>query len=91
MALFVISYDLHQNRDYSRIIRRLTSTGAVKALESTWLAESNATAIAVRDDLLEQIDGDDSLLVIEIKAGGGWGSRFISQAAVDWLRTRVAA
>lgn len=89
MALFVISYDLHVRRDYARIIHRLRSTGAVKALESTWLAETNATAAAVRDDLKQYVDSDDTLLILELKPGSGWAARNMNQEAVDWLKLRL--
>ena len=91
MAMFMVSYDLHNIRNYDPITSALTKAGAVRLLESLWLWSVNDTAIGVRDALQRFVDGDDSLAVIEIKAGSGWASVRARQPGVEWLKMNVLA
>lgn len=88
MAKFIISYDLHKVRDYSKLIAQLKTWGATKALESTWLLDLNSTAIALRDTLKATIDGDDSLVIVELKPGSGWAT-LNAKAAAAWLKLHI--
>lgn len=90
MAKFIASYDLHKVRDYSKLIELLKSWGACKALESTWLIDRASTAGQIRDALQGMVDSDDSLVVIELKPGSGWGTRNAA-AAAKWLQTHIQA
>lgn len=91
MAQYIISYDLHHDRDYRRLWDKLRSGGAVRLLESVWLANSNASAAQVYDDLRTTVDGDDALVVIELKPGSGWKVSITSQpAGIAWLRANIA-
>ena len=69
MALFEVSYDLRKpGRNYQSLYDRLAAWGAFRVLESVWIINSNSSAVAIRDDLLKQIDSGDGLLVTQISA-----------------------
>ena len=67
----------------------LESWGGVRLLESVWLASLNNTASEVRDALKAAIDGDDSVAVIELKAGSGWAALRTKKEGTDWLRQNI--
>ena len=73
MKLFIISYDLRNQRDYQKLHDELNRFKAKPVLESTWclnLADSN-TAKIVRDHFKQFIDSDDALMVSEVN---NWAS-----------------
>ncbi|AWN35212.1 SinR [Methylobacterium radiodurans] len=89
MALFVISYDLHNQRDYPRIWQRLEELGAAKLLESLWLLDINNSTTEVRDHLKSYIDQDDSLAVIELKQGSMWATVRAMPNGINWLKQHL--
>jgi len=89
MALYVISYDLHKVRVYTPLVTALKAAGAVEALESFWLANLNQTAIQVRDAVTSYIDGDDSVLVLEVMPGSWWAGFNLQATTLGWLRGHV--
>ena len=85
MGQYVISYDLHQEgRDYEKIKAGIFSLkDYVKILESVWLVNHPYTAAEVREHMKVFMDGNDSIMVIEI--GTGWATSKCSAAANNWL------
>lgn len=85
MGQYVISYDLHQEgRDYEKIKAGIFSLkDYVKILESVWLVNHPYTAAEVREHMKVFMDGNDSIMVIEI--GAGWATWKCSAAANNWL------
>lgn len=66
MALYFLTYDLRNNRDYQKLYDELKSFNAVKVLESTWCFNRiNTTASNLRDYFKGFIDSDDGLLIDE--------------------------
>jgi hypothetical protein len=90
MAHFIISYDLHNQRHYQPVWDKLESWGAVRLLESLWVATLNNTAGEVRDALKLVVDKDDSIAVIELKKGSGWGTWNGKKPGVDWLKANIS-
>lgn len=69
MKLFVISYDLRNQRDYQKLYDELNRLRAKPILESTWclnLGDVN-TSQKVRDHFCQFIDSDDALIVSEVR------------------------
>ena len=89
MSLYIISYDLHFRRDYTRLYEYLLGWNAKRLLESVWLANVDGSASAVRDTLLQHMDGDDSVAVIELNAGSDWSCMRAKPEGVEWLRQFV--
>jgi CRISPR/Cas system-associated endoribonuclease Cas2 len=88
MAYFVISYDLYKAKHYQPVWDQLKAWGATRALESLWLAHLDGTAAQVRDVLKAIVDDDDSIVVIELKQGSGWGVKRASLAG-HWLKDNI--
>lgn len=68
MKLFVITYDLRNQKDYQKLYDELNRLKAKPILDSTWgikLLDSN-TATKVRDHFAKFIDSDDGIMVSEV-------------------------
>ncbi len=66
MALFAISYDLKNTKDYKTLWDEFKRLGAHKPLNSFYLANLDVNqASAVRDHLKKFIDHDDNLMVVK--------------------------
>ena len=89
MSLYIMSYDLHLERDYSRLYELMDTWNAVRLLESVWLAELLGPATLIRQLIRGQLDGDDSIAVIELRAPLQWATRHCEAAGVDWLEDRI--
>jgi hypothetical protein len=89
MAHYLVTYDLHNERNYPPVWAALERLGAVKALESVWLLTSTSGAGDLREALKAAADGDDSILVIELKAGSNWSGARILPAGLDWLERNI--
>ena len=67
MALFLLSYDLRNDRDYQSLYDKLNEFKAVRVLESCWcFKRSNTTAKGLRDYFEQFIDSDDGLWVSQV-------------------------
>lgn len=91
MACYIISYDLHNQRNYEPVWDLLKHWGAVRLLESLWVLTTNSTAIALRDALKGVMDSDDSCAVVELKPGSHWACQRARDAGVAWLRQNILA
>lgn len=82
MKLFIISYDLRNQRDYQKLYDELIRLKAKPVLESTWclnLADIN-TPKMVRDHFKQFIDSDDALMVSEVNS---WASYKVKNTPND--------
>jgi hypothetical protein len=91
MTVYTVSYDLHRQRDYHPIWASLQALSAKRLLESLWLVNSNSTAIQLRDHLQQSLDGDDSIVVIQVPAGSLWATTRAQPDGVQMLRQHVLA
>lgn len=89
MAHFMISYDLHNRRNYQPLWDQLNYWGAVRLLESVWVVSLTGTAIQARQTLQKVTDDDDSIAVIELKPGSMWGTFNGKPAGVAWLKKNI--
>ncbi|WP_370338349.1 CRISPR-associated protein Cas2 [Parvularcula marina] len=65
MALFAITYDLVERKDYQSLWDEFDRLGGHKALNSFYLISLNNNRQEVVDHFAEYIDEDDRLMVIE--------------------------
>lgn len=82
MKLFILTYDLRNQKDYPKLYDELNRFGAKPILESTWcmnLHDSN-TAVMVRDHYAKFIDSDDAIMVSEVTS---WASRNVKNTPKD--------
>jgi hypothetical protein len=91
VAHYIISYDLHNQRHYQPVWDKLGGCGAVRLLESLWVVALNDSASAIRDALEAVADGDDSIAVIELKAGSNWSTRNARKGGIEWLKAKIAS
>lgn len=90
MQHFIISYDLHRQRTYEPVWEMLEGWGAVRLLESLWVVTtSKGGAGEIRTALQAVIDNDDSLTVIELKAGSQWSAIRAKLAGTAWLSANI--
>lgn len=90
MALFLVSYDLHRQRNYQLLWNELSDKGGERVLDSLWVIELKNRAGEVRDGLKELVDQDDSVAVIEVKEGSDWSTSRSQKRGVDWLRQHLS-
>lgn len=86
---YLVSYDLHNHRDYTRIHSELHRLGATKILLSMWGIQSSLSVIQLRNHLQRFVDHDDTILVHDAPPSlNGWASYNLSKPAGTWLGTR---
>jgi len=89
MNHYLLSYDLHNKRNYERIqqgIEHLTTYGDVKPLESLFIVQTHLKAEEIRNILSDYTDKDDSIFVIKTDISD-WASKNISLNVGDILRS----
>jgi len=65
--VYLISYDLHENKDYDSLTAAIESYPAhCHILESVWIIGTKNELNAVYKKLLRVIDDDDNLIVAEM-------------------------
>lgn len=84
-ALYLMTYDLHRQRDYTRLYDLMDTFKAERLLESVWVAYLRGPAETIRDLMVETLDGDDSVAVIEVKPGSEWASTRAQKGGTDLL------
>ena len=73
MKLYLVNYDLIQQKDYPKLWDALLKLGAKRVLLSTWVLRNAASATQVRDHLKSFVDFDDRVFITEM-VGSNWGS-----------------
>ncbi len=85
MAVYMVGYDLNKpGQDYSELFKAIKAYGTWwHHLDSTWIIETEKTAVQVRDNLRQHIDDNDELLVATISAPAAWFG--FDKKGSDWL------
>jgi CRISPR/Cas system-associated endoribonuclease Cas2 len=92
MALYLISYDVRlKNHDYQSLYDTLNHWKAAHLQNSVWLVESSAAAQVVLQSLQQHVHSDDTICVIELKAGVGWETVHARPTGNAWLSSHVTA
>lgn len=90
MALYVLGYTYHRQRNYSRLYKLLADWGAKRILDSTWFANLNGSAVAVLNALKAVGDSDDAFFVVELKPDSDWATtKGVYQQGADWLSANL--
>lgn len=90
MKTYLIGYDLNkQGQDYTRLIDHIKEKFPTywHHLDSTWIVKTDLTAVQIRNDIREFIDGNDELLVVKLDGEGAWAG--INQKGSDWLKENL--
>jgi len=90
LSTFLVGYDLHRpGQNYEELIEFLKSQGTWwHALDSTWIVVTDHSASGLRDEIKRLIDGNDDVLVVDVK-GDSWASYGLSDTANKWLKEHV--
>lgn len=89
MATFIVSYDAHKVRDYSRFYKAAAQHNGVALLDSMWAFEFDSTAAQVRDWAHSLFDADDSIVVLQLKPTLNW-STYQAPIAAEWCSRNIA-
>lgn len=89
MNRYMLNYTLHNRRDYKGLWRLLASWSAIRITDSVWLANLSGPAEVIRNIMLAQLDADDTVAVVEVKAGVDWATMRVPAAANAWLSANV--
>lgn len=89
MKTYLIGYDLNKNgQEYDSLIEEIKRLGKWwHCLDSTWIIKSNATAMAIRDQLSPFIDSNDELLVAALSGEAAW--KGFSEKCSKWLKDNL--
>lgn len=91
MALYNVSYDLYQgnkNHNYDDLYNALKATGTwAKIVESTWLVETDESALDFTNRLLTHMDPQDRIAVMQVRGGVAW--RGLGKKVEDWINSNV--
>ncbi|MBO1087805.1 CRISPR-associated protein Cas2 [Enterococcus hirae] len=88
MKSYIVSYDLNNSgKNYEDLISKIkTYSRWAHVNESVWFLKSDKGCVAIRDELLAQIDNDDSLFVAELTGVAAWHNVICkSQYLKDYL------
>ena len=85
MSVYLITYELHHDKDYQKIQGAIESLGGcIRCLRSIWLVHTGLSITEVREILKDSIDADDSLLII--KPSHEWESLNMPLSCKSWLK-----
>lgn len=88
MSLFIVSYDLISNRDYSKLYEAIRKYGSyAHILESVWIIKSSSSSINIRDNLKSYMDSDDKLFIAKLTGESAWKN--LSKEVSDWIKNNT--
>jgi len=94
MATYLIGYDINkEGAAYASANERLTT--AIKRtfspwwhhLESTWIVVTSDSAKNIRDQLRQELDGNDELLVVKLSGEAAWHG--FDDKGSGWLKNNL--
>ncbi len=89
MPAYMISYDLRKDRNYEGLIKALRNMKCISPLKSLWFGNLVGPASEIRTILLREMDGDDGLVVVEMKPGSDWAISRANENAAGFLQQYV--
>lgn len=89
MATFLVSYDAHKVRDYSRFYEAAKNNDGVALLDSMFGFEFDSTVAEVRDWAKSLFDADDSVVVIQLEPRVSWATSKAAKAA-EWCKQHIS-
>ncbi|MBY5395913.1 hypothetical protein HFN01_13890 [Rhizobium leguminosarum] len=86
MATFIITYDTHKGRNYQTLYDAMEKHSGVRLAESVWGISLSNTVGEVRDWVKSVLDGDDTIIVIQVKPKPSWATQKADAKATEWLK-----
>ncbi len=91
MAVYIVTYDLRNDKSsesYDRLISLIKQEGVWACLgKSSYLIESNLSAVELRNRFNVALDDDDMLYVGKVTAPAAWHG--YSQQVTDWIKAKL--
>ncbi len=91
MAVYIVTYDLDNestSESYTRLISLIKEEGVWACLGgSSYLVESEQTAVELRDKFKQALDNDDKLYVGAVSAPAAWVG--YSKQVSDWIKEKL--
>lgn len=91
MAVYIVTYDLKNEQSsetYKRLIELIKEEGVWACLGgSSYLVESNLSAVELRNRYKEVLDNNDLLFVGVVSAPAAWYG--YSQQITDWIKAKL--
>ena len=85
MSVYLITYELHFDKDYQKIHDAIESLGGcIHCLRSIWLVNTSFSISEIHEILKDKIDSDDSLLIL--KPSREWDGFNLPIACKTWLK-----
>ena len=85
MFVYLITYELHHDKDYQKINEAIESLGGcIHCLRSIWLVKTSFSLPEVHEILKDKIDADDALLIL--KPSREWDSLNLPIPCKTWLK-----
>ncbi len=89
MSVYLITYELHHDKDYQKIHEAIESLGGcIHCLRSIWLVNTGLSITEVHEILKDKIDSDDSLLIL--KPSREWESLNLPIPCKSWLKNHLS-
>ncbi|WP_010197028.1 SinR-like protein [Psychrobacter sp. PAMC 21119] len=84
---YVVSYDLHLNKDYVKVKEAINQLSAdwIKPLESFYIIKTSLDAAEVREALMSSTDNDDSIFVVKADLNE-WSSYGVKKELTDKIK-----
>lgn len=91
MAVYIVTYDLSVEADsqsYQQLIKLIKEDGSWACLGgSSYLIESERTAVELRDRFKSVLDKDDMLYVGVVNAPAAWFG--YSKEVTEWIKSKL--
>lgn len=91
MAVYIVTYDLDKgstSEDYSRLVSLIKEEGVWACLGgSSYLVESEHTAVELRNKFKDVLDNNDKLYVGVVSAPAAWVG--YSKQVSDWIKEKL--
>ena len=91
MAVYIVTYDLRKEKSsesYEKLISLIKQDGVWACLgQSSYLIESNKSAVELRDSFNTALDNNDMLYVGIVSAPAAWHG--YSQQVTDWIKAKL--
>lgn len=92
MPAYMISYDLRKVRNYGGLLKVLNDLGCIRPLKSLWFGQLRGNSVDLRNTLSPFIDGDDGLVIVEVKPTLDWAFLKVDDSrSADWFKNNLGS
>lgn len=89
MAKFIVTYDVPEGGDYTKLYALLKEWKAIEGLKSTWFVTTDKKASDLNIDLFAVTPVGSKIMVTPHVPQSDWNSMAMSEAANKWLNGKT--